>query len=419
MRDIQADLRQAMDAMPVADVHTHLGYGGRRQAATLADLAAYHWLHTELIRAGAPLSAAEARENPDAYVEKAAPFFAHIRNTSNHYCFAGMLRDLYGLRDRTLTPANWRAVDAAVRAHAGDPSWIAAVLDRANVRKVAVSLGDGRPDASDRYWLYEYGEGLFAPILHRPPGDGKKGPAFPADPAELAESIARGVRALAAEKGVRTFHVWIRDTWSYQPYDETEIAALMRRAHDGDALREDEENRLVSFSADRLAQAAGEHRMTIQLFHGMWRYGGPKDPPCVASFWNPDFLRGLMRYAPRHPATQFDVFLGTQIPGHEAASTARGLPNVAVSGGWWHGFTPRTLRGFFRDRLELLPHTAWNAFFSDGYMVEWIYAKLLLTKQCLSLVLAEMVDEGLLSPADAPELARKLLYENAVSIYGV
>ena len=137
----------------------------------------------------------------------------------------------------------------------------------------------------------------------------------------------------------------------------------------------------------------------------------------MGSFWNADYLRRLAVLALRHPQTQFDVFLATRIPSHEAASIARVVPNVAVSGGWWHGFTPSTLRQFFRDRLELLPHTAWNAYFSDGYLVEWVYAKLRLTKQCLALALGEMVDEGFLTVAESVAIAGQLLHGNARSIY--
>jgi hypothetical protein len=112
-----------------------------------------------------------------------------------------------------------------------------------------------------------------------------------------------------------------------------------------------------------------------------------------------------------------DIFLGTRIPSHEAASIARSYRNISVSGGWWHGFTANTLHTFFRDRLEMLPDTAWNAYFSDGYTIEWAYAKLRLTKNRLSLALAELVEDGLMTVGDALAIARKLLYDNAKRIY--
>jgi hypothetical protein len=128
-------------------------------------------------------------------------------------------------------------------------------------------------------------------------------------------------------------------------------------------------------------------------------------------------VRGLARHVAQHTGVRYDLFLGTRIPGHEAVSIARRHPNLMVSGAWWHAFTPRSMLGFFRDRLEMLPHTAWNAFYSDAYVVEWQYAKLQLTRNRLAHALAGMVAEGFLTRRDIPETARRLLYENPVEHY--
>jgi hypothetical protein len=154
----------------------------------------------------------------------------------------------------------------------------------------------------------------------------------------------------------------------------------------------------------------------IQLFHGMGVHGPPGRGAC-SSDWDPGFLRSLAGHFARHPGARYDLFLGTRIPGHEAASLARVHHNVMVSGAWWHAFTPTTLSGFFRDRLEMLPLTAWNAFYSDGYIVEWVYGKLLVTKNRLAVALAGMVDEGFMTEDDALDAAATLLYANAARVY--
>ena len=48
-------------------------------------------------------------DGPPTQPPPPAFYFPAIRNTSNHYCLMGMLRDLYGFDARTLTPENWRA----------------------------------------------------------------------------------------------------------------------------------------------------------------------------------------------------------------------------------------------------------------------------------------------------------------------
>jgi len=422
MRKIRAAVGDAVGNMPLADVHTHLGaQEGRRQARTLADLVSYHWLHLELVRAGADVPQELAGKDPSAYLRGMAPFFSRIRNTSNHFCFSGMLRDLYGLDGRTLTPENWQDLDQRVREKGGDPGWVAQVLDRAKVRKLMIATCDRRPEDPERFVPYAYGEYLFAPTTKgRLKQLGAGDPPSVPDAEALGSLIRAEIARLANGQGVRALHVWIRDTWQYTDYTDEDVSDLVRQVAAGATLDAKDEDRLISFCADTAADAAGEHGMPVQLFHGMWHYHrqGPSGQG-VSSFWHAGFLRCLPVLAARHPRTLFDVFLGTRIPSHEMASLARTANNLTVSGGWWHGFTPSTLKTFFRDRLELLPHTVWNAFFSDGYIVEWIYAKSLLTRNCLSRALAEMVDEGYLTIEDALDMAARLLYENATTLYGM
>jgi hypothetical protein len=403
-----------MDQMPAADVHSHLGTGRVRQARTLADIVSYHWLSVELARAKRTRIEADPVGDPGGYVREVLPFFPAIRNTVNHYAFMGMLRDLYGIEDRTLTPANWERADAAVRQHAGDAGWIKSVLDRARVERITVCIQDGMPDSSSRYVPYVYGEFLFAPTsLNAIRAIAGEGNELPQTPDELAAAIGKRVDQLVADQQIRALHVWYRGTWSYAPPEPAKVAELLQRVLAGGTLSQQEEDVLVSYGADAMSAAAGRHRLVVQLFHGSIAYTRAG----VTSYWNPEFLRSLTRHFHDHPDTLFDLFLSTRIPSHEAAAIARVYPNLMVSGAWWQGFTPSTMLAFFRDRLELLPNTAWNAFYSDGYIVEWVYAKLLVTKNRLAQALAEMTVEGFITEDDAIDIARRLLYDNAVAAY--
>jgi hypothetical protein len=235
---------------------------------------------------------------------------------------------------------------------------------------------------------------------------------------ELVTLINKQMRWLKEKKNVRILHLWIRDSWRYHPCKEAEAADLFHRLLKGRTLSIDEDDRLVSFSADVVADAAAKHKMTLQIFHGMEFYTR-NEPQSVASYSSPGFLRHMPKFASVHPDTTIDLFLATRITGHEAASIARTCRNIVVSGAWWHAFTPATLSSFYRDRLEMLPNTAWNAFFSDGYIVEWIYGKLQLAKNRLAHTFFQMVDEGLLQINDIPGIAKNLLHDNALRIYNV
>jgi hypothetical protein len=350
------------------------------------------------------------------------PYFPAVRNTSNHFALMGMLRDLYGLKERTLTPDNWRRIDEAVREQAADPDRVASVLDKAHVRKVVLPLEQPLDaKARERFVSYEAAEHLFGAPIHSKPHRRlfKKGAATP-DSAEELESLIRTEVDRLARIGVRAFHIWLHGDWEYRADVHAErVDALLGHVHEDTELSADERDELTSFSADITADAAGRHGIVIQLFHGMLSHT-PSTSVSVgaAVHWHPRWLRTLTAHVVQHTETLYDIFLGTRYPSHEAASLSRVYANLTVSGAWWHAFTPSTLGEFFRDRLEMLPNTVWNAFYSDGYVVEWIYGKLLLTRHCLARALAGLVEQGFLVLEDIPEIARNLLHDNADSMYG-
>jgi len=415
VRELDARLRRAMDTMRVADVHSHLG--GIRQAQTLADIASYHWLSVELTRAkGSPIEA-NPRRDPEGYLREVVPLFPAIRNTVNHYAFVGILRDLYGFQDRTLTKANWQAADEGVRAHADDPAWLAAVLDRAGIERILVAINDGMPDDTPRYVPYDYGEPVYATRSLEPfERWAALGISVPTTPNELVAAIETRLEWLAAGKGARALHVWAPGTWNYRPVQPSEVAPIITRLNADQPVSEADRDTLASFCSDVAAAGAGRRDMVIQLFHGAIKYT-PKG--YCAAYYNPEFLRSRALHFERHPETTFDVFLATRAASQEAVFLSRACRNVMVSGGWWMGFSPTTLGTFFRDRLELLPNTAWNAFYSDGYIVEWCYGKLLVTKNRLARALGELVEDDFISEDDALDIAQSVLYNNAVAAYGL
>ena len=426
MEDIFQRIRNGLDDLKVVDVHSHLGTSGMWKAKTLAHLVSYHWLSVELARAkGAPVEA-DAGQDPEGYVREVLPYFPAIRNTSNHYAVMAVLRDLYGLEGRTLTEDNWRAVDAKIRETAEDAGWFVEALDRANIAKVLVLHSDpGMPHPSGRCVPYEMGEPMF--VFERP-SDAKRIFGKTAEPPATLEGLVDGIRKrigwLATERNIRALHNWMRGTWVYR--DEvkaSDAAGIYERVVSKDEavskeVTQDERDRLMSFTADVAAEEAAKHGLVIQIFHGMIAYTKAYSHPCVTHF-NPQFFPALTKHFWKHPETRYDVFLGTRTPSHETASLSRVYPNVSVSGAWWHGFSPTTLSEYFRDRLELLPNTAWNAFYSDGYMVEWLYGKLAVTKNRLAHALAGMTAEGFITEDDALDIASKLLYDNPVRIYGI
>ena len=424
MNELHTRILAQIRTVPVFDVHSHLG--GRRQAQNLADLMSYHWLTYELRRAARRGFATKAHVDPESYILEILPYVPHIRQTTTHFAFMSIMRDLYGVEERTLTPDNWRRADEAIRAHADDASWIATVLDRAGIRKVSVARRDGMPDDTPRWMPYEYGEYMLAAARrrghdeiagHRPEReylfDDDEPP--PKKPGHLKDRIEARIESLAKEHGVRAIHLWPREDWIYRQPKLGDVQAAVSRQGRGEALSFDEKSDVTSFAADCIAKYAGRNGIVVQFFHGMTA-PSPDWPGCASTF-NAPYLRALFDLVSAHRDTTFDLFLATRIPSHEAAAMGRTHTNLMVSGAWWHGFAADTMLQFFRDRLDLMPTNAWNAFYSDGYAVEWIYGKLSMVLNRLSLALAQMVDEGLIVEDDCLDIARDLLHDNAACAY--
>src|SRR5438552_11225100 len=95
------ELEEALAAVPVLDVHTHL-VGGKLGARGFHDVLLYHMVVSDLYATGCPNGArltqypvlpsqAEAHER----IEEALPFLPFIQNTSSFWAVKIILRDLY------------------------------------------------------------------------------------------------------------------------------------------------------------------------------------------------------------------------------------------------------------------------------------------------------------------------------------
>jgi hypothetical protein len=425
MDQLTQRIHDEIQRIPAIDVHSHLGAQGLRKARTLADIVSYHWIMLELRRAGADVEPVSMVEDGEAYMHKVAPYFGAVRTTSNHFTLMGMLRELYGFEQRTITPDNWRDLDEKVRKKAEDTNRLTDVLDKANIAALPIATpSDGVPQGFDRYFAYAFGENLFAGStvkrLQALAGNTEEMTGTDYGKLKTLDALQRciedHVRVLTDTHNVKALHIWIRDSWYFEPCHEVNARAYLDRIWRSQPLTEQENRQLTSFTAGLVADAAARYGVTLQLFHGMDFYMGG-NLAGVNSYCNLEFMRALPAFASMYPDTNIDVFLATRIVSHEAASIARSNNNLSISGAWWHAFTPSTLCQFFKDRLELLPHTSWNAFFSDGYIIEWVYAKSLLTRNRLARALADHVNDGFMHEDDVPEVARAVLHDNARHIY--
>ncbi len=121
----------------------------------------------------------------------------------------------------------------------------------------------------------------------------------------------------------------------------------------------------------------------------------------------------------RHPKLRFQCFLASRHANQSLCTLARELPNFSVAGYWWHNFFPDVIRQVMAERLDMLPTNKQVGFFSDAYCVEWTYAKAIIVRKQLALVLAEKIEQGQFTRDEALGIARAILFDSPQSLLGI
>ena len=97
----------------------------------------------------------------------------------------------------------------------------------------------------------------------------------------------------------------------------------------------------------------------------------------------------------------------------------RELPNLSLSGYWWHNFFPNSIASVIDERLDMLPTNKQIGFFSDAYCVDWLYAKSKLVRSELAKVLAKRIERKQYTLDEALNIAKKLLFQTAKDALGI
>lgn len=436
IRELEADLA----SIPLIDIHTHL-VGGRLGARGLHDVLLYHMVVSDLYSAGCPAGARltqypgwPSRDEAQARLEQAIPFLPQIQNTSSFWGVRMILRELYGWNE-PITPDNWRKLDALIRERADDRVWHHSVLDRLNIRRTGTEIArreKGQDDDRLQYAL-EWGFftrcqwGEFDTALYELERCWGKTPESPSP-------IGGGARP-ATERAIRSLadvHTAIAHYVGAIPFDRVLATAThistdidFRLVRDGEmeaALAQ----RAIAGAVERDVYAAyvHEHFLTALekhaekiVFH--FSLGAEPLPFETGSRLNQRTITQLAEMIGRHPKLRFQCLLASRHANQSLCTLARELPNFSLAGYWWHNFFPDAIRQVMAERLDMLPLNKQIGFFSDAYCIEWTYAKAVIVRKQLARVLAEKIDQGQFTRAEALSVAHAILFDSPQSLIGM
>jgi hypothetical protein len=433
-------LEQALAALPILDVHTHL-CGARLAARGLHDLLLYHMLVSDLYAAGCPSGARltqfpnwPSKEEAHQRIDEALPYLPHIRNTSGWWGVRIILKDLYGWNE-PIGPDNWRRLDDRVRERANDAAWARSILKRANIRRTCAEYcrrGKGEGDDVLQYSL-EWGMfmrtqwGEFDTAVYdlertwgRPP--------------EAPLAIGGGPRPTNVRtiKTLEDVHAAIEHYVKSIPYGQVISTATgistdidYRLATDGE-MRAALARRAAAGPVERDIYAAyiGEAFLTELEKHGedivfQFSLGAEPLPFETASRISQKTLAQLAEIVGRHPKLRFQCFVASRHANQTLCTMCRELPNFSLAGFWWHNFFPGAIRHVMAERLDMVPLNKQVGFFSDAYVAEWSYAKTVIVRKQMSQVLAEKISQGQYSFDEAVGVVRALLFDTPQTLLGM
>jgi glucuronate isomerase len=392
---LYSDLLGAISAIPLIDPHSHID-PHRPTARNLDDILGYHY-YTELAHSAG--MSQEPLSPPTPPRERVRAILGHMErfdNTAQYSWFLQIARAFLGFQGDRVTAADCDHLwDQAERTFTR-PDWESQVLQRSGVEKVFLTNDFDDP-------LAGFDTNRYVPCLRT------DDLVFHLDKAATRERLAKATgieigdipqvrRALAklfehfTSRGAKACAISLPPDFTPSPQQHVFWA---------------------------LAEKCREFKLPFDLMIGVNRRVFPTGVYQGQDLF--DQRTSLIQYRElfnAFPEVTFCVSVLSSGQNQELVSYSWIFPNVVTSGHWWYSNIPAYIEQDARARLQAVPKTKQIGYYSDAYKLEFILPKYDMYRRLLAGILADdFVRPGIYSEAQAVELARLLLRDNARRIF--
>ena len=337
------------------------------------------------------------------------------------------MRDLYGLRGE-LDEESFKEVSSRMDAAHRKPGWYAEVLRRANVKHVVWLGADGRgresvpgPEFHPVWGI----DGFVFVAGKEKQKKGEKEARWRID--ALRESAGDGLEGLGdmeklVEKRIAAFFekggVGLKSTAAYfrkLDFDtgvaRKDAAAAFKKVLARRDLRKEEEKLLQDYLMTKVLQQAAKHQKPVQFHTGNQQNWGML-PWCDPTELNPLLYTGELWDA------KFVLLHGGYPFSRDAITLVRYFGNAYLDLAWMVLFSPEAARSVLSEALDILDggHLMLG---TDTASLEGMYGTVKFTRRVLAEVLADKIEKGYWTEEVALQAARRILYHNAVDLYGL
>lgn len=411
-------LKEYVEEIPLVDVHTHIDF----RSPTARDpeqIMLYHYVTSELRCLNIPVDEIKAKSSdPSGDLMK---YFRLIKNTATYWCLKRIISDLYDFHEDP-TPENWRALREVIVSRSVDGGWANKIRSKVKLRKIFLTVNpliEFKP---------EFDGDFYAASLRLDPlvgGISKKN-------VESLEKIC-GCEA----PNLRVFSDLLAGRFeAFKGYSVSAALSIQshevyKLTHSGLAeeaysklyndkgLSESERVNLRSAALSIVLNLCREYKLPIQLMLGVARDLPGASPPDFAVCFKQRGLHHLCRFFSHYRDVVFHLISAYRFQSHELSAIAKNYPNVYLDGYWWYCFFPESIIQHLLERIQMLPAGKICGFFSDAYVLEWIYGKAALARKVTAEVLESMVERGFYTMEVAKEVAEQILFENPSKLFSV
>ncbi|MEM4789134.1 MAG: hypothetical protein QXV06_05020, partial [Ignisphaera sp.] len=399
--------------LEVVDIHQHLN-PSQLTAKSFEDIIFYHYIVTELASAGMNREEFEKAQHKDKLLI-ALPFFKYVKNTTTFWCLRQILKNLYGVDVKSIDESNWKEVLEAIEDKQRGSGWAYEVLKKfCKVKKSFLTINPLEP-------LPQYDKDIFTGALrveHIIQGISKdsiqKIEQFVGVEINDVNSLDNAIESLFKKlvNDIVTITVPIQPDEIFGLPHKSEITLYIRDLKKRGMVNDEERMAIASYVLHKLLTLCSQYKKAVQFMLGVKKPLPMAAPPDYAiTIYNPNQILNLVKIFAMYPDVKFDILLADSTLSHQLSVVAKNYPNVSLSGYWWYSMYPEIIRNYLKLRLQILPYNKIGGFFSDAYVVEWVYGKVSLVKKELAYVLSEMIYLNYVDKESALELAKYILSE--------
>ena len=416
---LSTELFEEISKIPCINSHSHIIPEAQRLKESPDALAFFNHAYaaSDLVSAGMSESERQMALTPQLPLAQRwkifEPYFRWTRLTGYSQCILEGFRDLLGFSD--LTGETVEPISEALRKSA-KPGFYNEVLQRqSNIEMTVVNMED----------LIEVDRQLFLPL----PRLNRFSMLRSADQVraierdynvsittldEHVEAIRKACQdwkaaMVAGVKMSQSYHRRMDFTQRRKEDAAKVFEGLMRGDYAG--LESEQGVLLEDYLVFECCRGASEADLTIQFHQGIraGNYGSMEG--C-----SPVQLTELFQ---TFPDARFDLSHAGYPYLREGAVLGKTFSNVYLNMSWIHIISPIGSRLDLREWLRMVPYNKIIAFGDDLTYVEAVYGHLKMARQNFAIVLAEIIQEGLISESIALDVAQATFHDNPAKVYGM